>query len=137
SKKSSIDLSDEPMPSSMQAVLSDRLYIAKQDLTSSVINQLMRLASFSNPDFYKTQAMRLSTYGKPRVISCAEDLPHYITVPRGCLPAVTELLEKHEVSLLLEDKRFIGVPVQVEFEGQLTTLQDVAARAILAHDIGI
>jgi hypothetical protein len=34
-------------------------------------------------EFYKTQAMRLSTYGKPRVIACGEDLPHHIGLPRG------------------------------------------------------
>lgn len=127
----------EPLPATMQIVISDRLYIAKKDISSSVINRLMRLASFSNPDFYKTQAMRLSTYGKPRVISCSEDLPQHIALPRGCLQVVIDFFEQHNVVVQLEDKRFIGVPIEAQFDGQLTTLQDAAARAIMAHDIGI
>jgi superfamily II DNA or RNA helicase len=128
---------NEPLPATISIVLSDRLYIAKQDLSPGLINRLMRLASFSNPDFYKTQAMRLSTYGKPRVISCAEDLPHHIALPRGCHYAVMDFFALHNVNVDLEDKRFEGVSIHTEFLSTLTTLQDAAARAILAHDIGI
>src|SRR2546422_3402319 len=45
----------------------------------------LRLAAFQNPEFYKAQAMRLSTYDKPRVIACGQDFPQHIAVPRGCL----------------------------------------------------
>ncbi len=51
----------EPMPESVELVLSNRVYVCKKDLSPSALNRLMRLASFANPDFYKTQAMRLST----------------------------------------------------------------------------
>ena len=53
-------------------------------------NRLLRLAAFQNPEFYKAQAMRLSTYDKPRVIACAEDHPHHIGLPRGCLDDVRQ-----------------------------------------------
>jgi hypothetical protein len=50
-----------------------------------MLNRLIRLAAFQNPEFYKAQAMRLSTFGKPRIIACAEDFPSYVGLPRGCL----------------------------------------------------
>lgn len=125
------------LPSTLKIVLADRVYVEKADLPTSAINRLMRLASFTNPDFYKTQAMRLSTYGKPRVISCAEDLPHYIALPRGCLRAVKDLFEQGGSQVVVEDKRFSGCTIDVQFDGELTMLQDAAAKAILAHDIGI
>ncbi|MDQ0194740.1 TOTE conflict system archaeo-eukaryotic primase domain-containing protein [Paenibacillus wynnii] len=56
----------EPLPAEIQVLYSDRLYILKSGLPSSAIHALIKIASFSNPDFYKAQAMRLSTYGKPR-----------------------------------------------------------------------
>ena len=37
-------------------------------------DQLIRLAAFENPEFYRAQAMRLPTYAKPRLICCAEDI---------------------------------------------------------------
>jgi len=62
-------------------VLSNLLYIEKKDLPAGMVNHLIRLAAFQNPEFYKAQAMRLSTFGKPRVIGCAEDFPVHIGLP--------------------------------------------------------
>src|SRR5437867_129104 len=66
--------------------------IAKQDLHPGLRNRLLRLAAFQNPEFYIAQAMRLSTYNKPRVVACAEDLPYHIGLPRGCLDDVRKTL---------------------------------------------
>jgi len=40
-----------------------------------MLNRLLRVAAFQNPEFYKAQAMRLPTYAKPRVIACGQDFP--------------------------------------------------------------
>ncbi|ASA25145.1 TOTE conflict system archaeo-eukaryotic primase domain-containing protein [Paenibacillus donghaensis] len=127
----------EALPAELQVLHSDRLYIPKSGLPSSAIHALIRIASFSNPDFYKTQAMRLSTYGKPRVISCAEDLESYVVLPRGCLPELLSFFEHNHVKVSLVDQRSIGTTIAAEFTGTLTTLQDTAARAILNRDIGV
>ncbi|MFC5401426.1 TOTE conflict system archaeo-eukaryotic primase domain-containing protein [Cohnella soli] len=127
----------QDLPETIQIVLSNRLYINKQGLTSKVINKLMRLASFSNPDFYKTQAMRLSTYAKPRVISCAEDLVRYIALPRGCYEAVLDFFQQNHVKVDVEDNRVGGTIIHAAFTGTLTVLQDTASRAMLSHDLGI
>lgn len=128
---------EEPLPVIIQLILSDRIYIPKNGLPPNVIKRLIRLASFSNPDFYKTQAMRLSTYGKPRVISCGEDLSHHIALPRGCLDVTRDYFEQNNVRIELQDKRNEGTTIEASFTGTLTTLQDTSARAVLAHDIGI
>ncbi|WP_340020776.1 DEAD/DEAH box helicase family protein [Paenibacillus sp. FSL K6-1096] len=127
----------ETLPAEIQILQSDRLYISKSGLPSSAIHAVMRIASFANPEFHKAQAMRLSTYGKPRVISCAEDLGNAIVLPRGCLQEVLSLFEQHAVKVSLEDQRSSGVAIEAEFTGTLTTLQDTAARAILNRDIGV
>jgi hypothetical protein len=59
------------VPPIVNAVLAQRLFIAKADLPASLLNQLKRLAAFQNPEFYKKQQMRLSTAATPRVIACA------------------------------------------------------------------
>ncbi|AIQ55696.1 TOTE conflict system archaeo-eukaryotic primase domain-containing protein [Paenibacillus borealis] len=127
----------EPLPAEIQILQSDRLYILKSGLPSCAIHALIKIASFSNPDFYKAQAMRLSTYGKPRVISCAEDLENYVVLPRGCLPDLLSFFEQNQVKVSVEDRRTSGSPIDAEFIGTLTTLQDTAARAILSRDIGV
>ncbi len=72
----------------------NQIYIAKEGLHPGLRNRLLRLAAFQNPEFYKAQAMRLSTYDKPRVIACAEDHPQHIGLPRGCLDDVRDTLSR-------------------------------------------
>jgi hypothetical protein len=86
-----------PLPESVNIVRANLIFIEKQGLPPAMLNRLLRLAAFQNPEFYKAQAMRLPTYAKPRVIACGEDFPQHIAVPRGCLTDVLALLKAHEV----------------------------------------
>jgi len=74
------------------------VYVEKKGLPSAFLDRLIRLAAFQNPEFYSAQAMRFSTFAKPRVIACAEDLDHYIALPRGLLQELLELFESHGVA---------------------------------------
>ena len=62
-----------PLPEKVELVQANMLYVSKQGLPPALANKLMRIAAFKNPEFYKAQAMRLSTYGKPPVVCCADD----------------------------------------------------------------
>ena len=126
-----------PLPERVRAVLCQRLFVEKAGLPSPMLNQIKRLAAFQNPEFYKKQSLRLSTALTPRVISCAEDLPQHVGLPRGCQPELAALLREHGVALDVEDKRESGEAFRVSFRGELTPLQRQAARALLAHEIGV
>jgi superfamily II DNA or RNA helicase len=128
---------DEPLPESVRAVLAQLLFVGKAGLPAALLNQIKRLAAFQNPEFYKKQAMRLSTSLTPRVISCAEDLPQHVGLPRGCVAALEELLAEHGTRLEIEDERCEGSPIEVDFHGELTAVQAQAAKALCAHDIGV
>src|SRR5688572_15008560 len=80
------------LPKTLELVLGNQIYIAKDGLQPGLRNRLLRLAAFQNPEFYHAQAMRLSTYDKPRVIACAEDHPHHVGLPRGCLDDLRQAL---------------------------------------------
>jgi len=124
-------------PASMELVLGNEIYIAKGGLPPDLRNRLLRLAAFQNPEFYKAQAMRLPTYDKPRIIACAEDHPHHIGLPRGCLEDVQELLSDLKISHSIRDERCSGLPLTVEFRGELRPEQLIAAKAMLEHDTGV
>jgi len=79
----------------VEIVKSEMLYVKKSGLSHKALNILKRFAAFKNPDFYKTQAMRLPTYKKPRVISCSEDFEDYLALPRGCEDDIKNLLSIH------------------------------------------
>jgi len=126
-----------PLPQSIPIVRSNLLYIEKKGLLSAMLNRLLRLAAFQNPEFYKAQAMRLSTYAKPRVISCGEEFANHIALPRGCLAEVTALLKAHNIEPEWRDERVAGTPIDVQFQGELRPLQYQAASNIANHDDGI
>ena len=127
----------ESLPPIVKAVLAQRLFVEKADLPSSLLNQLMRLAAFQNPEFYKKQSMRLSTALIPRVVACAEDLREHVALPRGCQFEAEEMLGEYGTRLQVADEREAGAPVDFTFRGTLTPLQEQAVRALLAHDIGV
>jgi superfamily II DNA or RNA helicase len=127
----------EPLPESLQLVRANLLYLEKKDLPSAMQNRLLRLAAFQNPEFYKAQAMRLSTFDKPRVIACGEDLANHIALPRGCFSDLLALLEAHRIGPLIQDERYSGNPIDVDFHGQLRPLQEEAVANINVHDEGI
>ena len=127
----------EPLPESLELILADQIYIARENLPPALRNRLLRLAAFQNPEFYRTQSMRLPTYGKPRIIHCAEEHPLHFALPRGCLDEVRRTLQELKIKMVIRDERFGGVPLNVSFCGTLRTEQQAAAEAMLRYDTGV
>ena len=126
-----------PLPQTLDLFLGNEIYIAKAGMPPTLRNRLIRLAAFQNPEFYKAQAMRLRTRGKPRVIGCAEDHPHHIGLPRGCLADIEKTLAAAGIKTQIHDERCHGTPLPVTFVGELRPDQIPAAEALVAHDTGV
>lgn len=125
------------LPKNVEMVLSQRLFIEKKGLPSSLINRIKRLAAFQNPEFYKKQNMRLSTALTPRVIACFEDHTDHVSIPRGCVDELKELFTEHDIALSIDDKRIAGEYHDFTFHGELTEPQQEAVKEILRHDQGV
>jgi superfamily II DNA or RNA helicase len=130
-------LSRPEFPNVMQLVKANMLYIGKSGISQRALNALKRLAAFKNPEFYRAQAMRMSTYGKPRIISCAEETPEYLCLPRGCEADLTTLLGEAGVEVEWSDKTQPGRHIEVAFTGVLREDQQLAAEALLKHECGV
>jgi superfamily II DNA or RNA helicase len=126
-----------PLSSEVDLTLADEVYIDRTNLPPGMVAQLIRLAAFQNPEFYRAQAMRMSTFGKPRIVSCAMLHPRHVAVPRGSLDDVVELLRLHGINSRIDDRRETGTPLSVEFLGTLREEQVAAFNAIAAHDFGV
>lgn len=127
----------DPLPPNISIKLGNMIFVEKKDLPDVFLDRLMRLAAFQNPEFYQAQAMRLSTFGKLRVIACAEDMIHHIALPRGLLQEVLDLCESHRIAVEVTDHRFRGVPFEVEFHGDRRSTQIEAVKAMAAYDEGV
>jgi superfamily II DNA or RNA helicase len=126
-----------PLPSTVRVVVGNLVYIEKKDLPSAMLDRLIRIAAFQNPEFYRAQAMRLSTYGKPRVISCSEDFPGHIGLPRGCVDEVLAVFKFHGLNVELQDERTMGREINVSFNAELRPEQKEAINQVLRYDQGI
>lgn len=125
------------VPASLELVLGNQIYVSKTGLHPGLRNRLLRVAAFQNPEFYRAQAMRLSTYAKPRVIACAEDHPQHIGLPRGCLDDAQDALAGLGIRAVVRDERHSGDRIAVVFRGELRPEQRTAAAALMKHDTGV
>lgn len=136
-KTSSMKLQKSDFPRDIEFVKANMLYIPKTGISQRALNSLKRLAVFKNPDFFKHQAMRMSTYGKARIICCADETVEYLCLPRGCEQEMKALLAEQGVNLTCMDKTSCGKKIVVEFNGTMRDEQPLAFEKMLEHDIGV
>ena len=137
SRRSKEPLIEGVLPGSAEVVMGNQVYIDRTKLPPALVNRIARLAAFQNPEFYAAQAMRLPTFGKPRIISCAELFSKHIALPRGCLDDLLSLLRDTGIAAELRDERQQGRPIGTRFLGELTPEQNQAAAALLRHETGV
>ena len=126
-----------PMPESLSVTLANLVYFEKTTLPQPLLNRLIRLAAFPNPEFFKAQAMRFPVWDKPRIIGCAENYPKHVALPRGCLDAARDLLRDNKIQCDIHDERFAGEPLDVAFAGTLRPDQETAVAAMLRYETGV
>lgn len=136
-KRKRKDLTSTDFPLQVRLMVSDLIYVDKAGFSQGALNAIKRLAAFRNPEFYKKQAMRLRVYNTPRIFDCSWENEDFLGIPRGCMDALTELLDTYSAPYTLEDRREAGRAIAVSFTGELRPEQLPAADALLAHDIGV
>jgi superfamily II DNA or RNA helicase len=130
-------LEKDDFPDHLEIVKANMLFVPKAEISQRALNRLKRLASFKNPMFYRQQAMRLPTYGHPRVISCAAETKEYLCLPRGCEPELLDELKALGIDVGMIDKTFGGNKIDIEFKGHLRGEQFLALRNLIQYDTGI
>jgi superfamily II DNA or RNA helicase len=125
-------------PEKVVATLANHIYIKVSDLPAPLIARLRRLASFANPVFFKTQALRFSTHGIPRYISCARIEQGYISIPRGCFDDLETVLKEQGVEIDLDDRRISGQELaKISLKVTLRAPQEKAVKSLTERDTGI
>lgn len=118
-------------------VKANMLYVEKNGISQRGLNKIKRLAAFKNPEYYKSQRLRLPLFDKARVIDCSYETEKYLCIPRGCEETLTQLLEDANSNYIIEDKCNAGRVIDVDFNGKLRTEQQLAADKMLNYDNGI
>lgn len=127
----------EDVNGEMHITLANQIYIETYNLKPRLQNQIRRMAAFSNPEFYKNQAMGFSIQGIPRIISCGQDIDGHVCIPRGCKETLIQKLNDSGIKYHIEDERISGNSLEVSFNGELYTEQKKAAQLMLENEYGI
>ena len=91
------------MDGALSITLADGIYIDTNNLKARIQNQIRRLAAFSNPVFFKNQAIGLSNFENSRIIYLGKDEGDYIRIPRA--PGkLNERCEKAGIPCSIDDK---------------------------------
>lgn len=124
-------------PARVEARLDAMLEIATAGLPSQLLAALKHAASFHNPEFYRRQKMRRSTWGVPRLVCCFDATdPDWLKVPRGLAGEAAELIAAAGGSLEIVSEPPAPPPITAQFTGTLRAAQQQAVDAMAPHRFG-
>jgi superfamily II DNA or RNA helicase len=118
--------------------LFDGIYIEIEELSKSFLNRLKKLSSFSNPDYFLKQKIRMPLFNIPRIITSYEINEKFIIIPRGLLLKLKNELIRKGVKISIEDKRLNEkIDFNFSFLPKLRSEQERAVESVLSSDYSI
>ncbi len=121
----------------LHLVLSDGVYVDTINIMPRLQNQIRSMAAFDNPEFYKNKRLGYSNYYNFSAIYLGKDIEGYIKIPRGLREKIIDECNKAGILYDIQDKRGIGRPIRVSFNGNLRMQQDLAAQELLLYSDGV
>ncbi|MEU2915890.1 DEAD/DEAH box helicase family protein [Streptomyces massasporeus] len=125
-------------PEVVKARLGAMLAIATQGLPAPLLAALKHLASLHNPDFYKKQKMRYSTFGTPRFVMCFDaSEADWLRIPRGLSDQAAALIASAGGALRVDDGLPTHEAITARFTAELTPVQAKAVGVMAEHSTGV
>lgn len=125
-------------PEKVTARMAAKLEIPTRGLPPALIAALKHAAALRNPEFYRRQAQRYSTYGTPRFVCCFDQSdPEKLLLPRGLAEAATDLFAAAGARLEITSTAPTPPPLKVRFTGTLTPDQQQAVGQMEPFDHGV
>ncbi len=117
--------------------LSDKIYINTEKLPKNIIDQLKELATFDNPQIETLKHLRKPIYNTPYKIQSFSLKGSLLTLPRGLMRSVIELLSRHNLDYTYTDNRFIKSIETPEFTLILRDEQEKVITELSKKDFAI
>lgn len=136
-KGQEIKIGKDDFPEELILIISKGIEICKHGISPKGLFFLRKLVSYSNPEFYKKQALRQSTYGTSRMSVNYTENDNEIILPRGLETELFVGLKRIEASYSIVDQRITGKALDINFVGQLREDQEIAFARINAYENGV
>lgn len=136
SKKIELDTFD--FTQTLKITIENQIVIPKKELSVKAIQFFKRVASIINPEFYKKQNMRVSTYGISRIIELYEETHQEIMMPVGLLENVLKVLNDNRILYEIHDLRIKPkMKNNIKFLGDLKDEQQDVLKDVLQKTQGV
>ena len=114
----------------LHIILANGIYVDNTNLNAAMQNRIRRMAAFSNPVFYKNQAIGTSNYDTARWIYLGKDQSEriYTNTNEGLQDELWENIKQADIDYEMEDERQQGRKINVDFKGELRPEQDKALK---------
>lgn len=117
--------------------LAEQAFINIEELPDPLIGALRRTATFANPEFYKKQRMRFSTWDTPRFICCSDNYGSEMSIPRGRLDDCIKIANDVGATVNIFDERAKHKRLKIKFTGELRPDQKKAMKEMSRFDTGV
>jgi superfamily II DNA or RNA helicase len=124
-------------PAEVTASLTAGLSIPTTGLPSDLLAALKHAASLHNPEFYRRQHQRFSTFGTPRFVRCYTTDPDQLHLPRGLTDRTIRLFHAAGSRLHIGYDLPEPDPINLTFTGTLNPTQAEAVEAMADHLTGV
>ena len=124
-------------PPRIAAMAGAMLAIDRIGLPPALLAALKHLASLHNPEFYEKERLRFSTWNTPRFIRCYRETIDQLLLPRGLRDKAARIVTEATSHLAVTDACSLPDPIQIALTATLEPVQQVAAKALAEHDLGI
>ena len=121
----------------MEAELFSQIKINIKNLPPQLVFSLRRLTVFANPEFFRKQRMRFSTWNIPKYVFCGEQTEDSLILPGGLVDSCQEICESTGAKFYIKDKRPHYKKLKVSFKGKLRKEQKQAMNALLQNEKGV
>ncbi|WP_166671178.1 DEAD/DEAH box helicase [Cryobacterium psychrophilum] len=124
-------------PATVLVTVNSVVSIPTLGLPSGLVADLKHSASLTNPEFYRRQAQRFSTFGTPRFVYCFEHDESTLRLPRGLLDSVIQLMAAAGIKIDVAWDIPASEPIDLVFRGELTAAQSEAVTVMNRYDTGV
>ncbi|BAU95917.1 helicase [Corynebacterium suranareeae] len=115
----------------------NELSIPTEGLPAAVIAEIKHRAVIPNPEFYRRQAQRFSTFGVPRIIIRFTQAEQHLLLPRGLVDDASRILSQAGYAVRVSWPRAVKKSIDVAFLGDLRPLQQDAIKAFGGQRTGV
>lgn len=114
-----------------------QLCVPTEDLPAAVIAEIKHRATMPNPEFYRRQAQRFSTFGVPRVVIRFSQQGGQLLLPRGLVDDISRALRMAGFKVTVSWPRPPKKSLQAGFLGSLRPAQQSGVEAFIGQRTGV